>query len=99
MMLATSPAQPNAFDESWVRNTIIGTWKLVSAEDTLRNGSIRPIYGLRGQGFLMYSADGFMCVVLMNPDRPKWTDPKKPTLAEKASTFDGSYGYCGQLRN
>lgn len=96
MMLTTSLAQPNVFDESWVRNRIIGTWKLVSAEDTLRNGSIRQIYGPKGQGFLMYSADGFMCAVLMNPDRPKWTNPKKPTQADKASAFDGSYGYCGR---
>ncbi len=96
MMLTTNPTQPNALDESWVRNKIIGTWKLISAEDTLRNGSIRAIYGLKGQGFLMYSADGFMCAVLMDPDRPKWAEPQKPTRAEKASAFDGSYGYCGR---
>ncbi len=95
-MLTTGPAQLNAFDESWVRNRIIGTWKLVSAEETLRNGSNRAMYGERGQGFLMYSADGFMCAVLMNPDRPKWADPKNPTQADKASAFDGFYGYCGR---
>jgi hypothetical protein len=96
MILSTSLAQQNASDESWVRNKIIGTWKLVLAEDTLRDGSTRSMYGLKGQGFLMYSADGFMCAVLMDPDRPKWANPKKPTQADKASAFDGSYGYCGR---
>ena len=43
----------------------------------------------------MYSADGHMCAVLMNPDRPKWRNALKPTQEEKASAFDGSYGYCG----
>lgn len=81
MMLTSSLAQQNASDESWVRNKIIGTWRLVLAEDTLRNGSTRAIYGLKGQGYLVYSTDGFMCAVLMDPDRPKWTNPKKPTLA------------------
>ena len=95
MMLTNTPAQQNASDESWVRSKIIGTWKLVSAELTLRNGSTRAMYGLKGQGFLMYSADGFMCAVLMDPDRPKWANPKVPTQADKASAFDGSYGYCG----
>ncbi len=95
-MLTASQTHQNALDDSWVRNKIIGTWKLVLAEDTLRNGSTRAMYGPNGQGFLMYSADGFMCAVLMDPDRPKWANPRKPTQSEKASAFDGSYGYCGR---
>jgi hypothetical protein len=96
MMLSAGLAQRNASDDSWVRNKIIGTWRLVLAEDTLRDGSTRAMYGVKGQGFLMYSADGFMCVVLMDPDRPKWANPKKPTQSDKASAFDGSYGYSGR---
>jgi Lipocalin-like domain len=96
MMVTSSLAQENSGDDSWVRNKIVGTWKLVLAEDTLRDGSSRAIYGLNGQGFLMYSVDGFMCAVLMDPDRPKWANPKNPTQADKASAFDGSYGYCGR---
>jgi len=96
MMFTTSSVQENTSDDSWVRNKIVGTWKLVLAEDILRDGSSRAMYGLRGQGFLMYSADGFICAVLMDPDRPKWDDPKNPTQADKASAFDSSYGYCGR---
>jgi hypothetical protein len=43
----------------------------------------------------MYSADGHMCAVEMNPNRPKWKNPTNPTRQEKAEAFDGSYGYCG----
>jgi Lipocalin-like domain len=85
----------NDQDKAEVRRKIVGTWKLVLEENTLKDGSKTHDFGLNGKGFLMYSADGHMCAVEMNPDRPKWRNPEEPTLAEKASAFDGSYGYCG----
>ena len=82
-------------DESAVRRRIVGTWKLVSEEITLKDGTKTHNYGSNGKGFLMYSADGYMCAVEMNPDRPKWKNLATPTQQEKAEAFDGSYGYCG----
>lgn len=78
-----------------IRRKIVGTWKLVLEEQTLKDGSKTHYYGPNGKAFLMYSADGHMCFVGMDPDRPKWKNPEKPTQEEKASAFDGSYGYCG----
>jgi hypothetical protein len=82
-------------DKAEVRRKIVGTWKLVLEENTLKDGSKTHDFGPNGKGFLMYSADGHMCGVEMNPDRPKWRNLVKPTPEEKASAFDGSYGYCG----
>jgi len=82
-------------DKAAIRLKIVGTWKLVLTESTLKDGSKRHDYGPNGKGFLIYSADGHMCFVGMDPDRPKWKNPEKPTQAEKASAFDASYGYCG----
>ena len=82
-------------DEAEVRRRIVGTWKLVFEEDTLKDGRKTHEFGPNGKGFLMYSADGHMCAVEMNPNRPKWKNPAKPTRQEKAEAFDGSYGYCG----
>jgi hypothetical protein len=84
--------------ESEIRDRIVGTWKLVSAEQTLKDGTTRPYpqYGLNGKGFLMYARDGYMCADLVNPDRPKWVDPIHPTTEEKVSTADGSFAYCGR---
>jgi hypothetical protein len=87
-------AQPSQ-DEAEIRRKIVGTWKLVLEENTLKDGSKTHDYGPNGKGFLMYSADGHMCFVAMDPDRPRWKNPEKPTQEEKASAFDGSYGYCG----
>jgi hypothetical protein len=82
-------------DQEETRRKIAGTWKLVHEERTLKDGSKAQYFGPNGKAFLIYSADGHMCVVGMDPDRPKWEHPEKPTQAEKASAFDGSDGYCG----
>ena len=87
-----------AQSESEIRDRIVGTWKLVSTEQTLKDGTTRPYpqYGPNGKGFLMYARDGYMCADLVNPDRPKWMDPIHPTTEEKVSTADGSFAYCGR---
>jgi hypothetical protein len=87
-----------AQNESEIRDRIVGTWKLVFTEQTLKDGTTRPYpqYGPNGKGFLMYSRDGYMCADLVNPDRPKWVDPIHPTTEEKVSTADGSFAYCGR---
>jgi hypothetical protein len=75
----------------------VGTWELVSTEDHLKDGSTRayPDVGPHGKGFLIYTADGYMCAQLMNPDRPRWKDEGRPTDAEKISAYDGFSSYCG----
>jgi len=85
----------NGQDEAELRRKIVGTWKLAFEEDTLQDGRKTHEFGANGKGFLMYAADGHMCAVAMNPDRPKWKNPANPTQQEKAEAFDGSYGYCG----
>lgn len=84
--------------ESEVRNRLVATWRLVSAEQTLKDGSTRPYpeYGPHAKGFLMYQSDGYMCAQLVNPDRPKWADPVHPTAEEKSAAADGSFAYCGR---
>ena len=82
-----------------VRSRLVGTWELVSTEDHLKDGSTRtyPDAGPHGKGFLIYTADGYMCAQLMNPDRPKWKNEDEPTEAEKISAFEGFSSYCGKF--
>jgi hypothetical protein len=84
--------------ESDIRARIVGTWKLVSTEETMKDGSTRamPEYGPDGKGFLMYQSDGYMCADLVNPHRPKWADPVHTTIEEKVAAADGSFAYCGR---
>jgi hypothetical protein len=46
--------------ESEIRDRIVGTWKLVSAVDIMKDGTTRPFpaYGPHGKGFLMYQRNG-----------------------------------------
>ena len=80
-----------------IRDRIVGTWKLVSTEQTMNEGTVQPFtaYGPHAQGFLMYQRDGYMCAVLVNPDRQKLTDPAHVTV-EKVDAADGTFFYCGR---
>jgi hypothetical protein len=76
---------------------LVGTWKLVSIEDTLTNGKVGPSsqFGSHPHGFIMYEADGYMCATIVNGDRPDWKDKTKATDAEKITYFDTLVAYCG----
>jgi hypothetical protein len=84
--------------ESDIRDRLVGTWKLILTEETLKDGTTRPFpaFGPHGKGFLMYQRDGYMCVDLVNPDRPKWVDPAHPTPEEKSAAALGTFAYCGR---
>jgi hypothetical protein len=79
------------------RRQFLGTWQLVSSEEQLEDGTVRPFkeLGPHGVGYLMYAADGHMCCVLTNPDRPKWDDP--PTAAQKTAAIEGLAAYGGRF--
>jgi len=83
--------------ESEVRNRLIGTWKLVSTEETLKDGTTRQSFGPHGQGFLMYQSDGYMCANLVNPDRPKWADTEHPSKEDAIAAGEGTFAYCGRF--
>jgi len=84
--------------ESEIRDRLVGTWKLISTEQILKDGSTRPdpSFGPHAKGFLMYQRDGYMCADLVNPDRAKWADPGRPTPEEKFAAADGTFAYCGR---
>ena len=81
-----------------VKQRLVGTWKVISSQRTLKDGrkAFDPALGPHGMGFLIYSADGHMCAELMNPDRPAWKNSLKPTDHEKVSAYDGFFAYCGR---
>ena len=54
---------------------LVGTWKLVSWESSDSNGEVTRPLGDHPVGFLMYGADGRMCIEMMNP-KP-WPDQNR----------------------
>src|SRR5262249_9334641 len=83
--------------ESDISDRIVGTWKLVSTEQTMNDGTTQPFtaFGLHAQGFLMYQRDGYMCAVLVNPDGQRLADPHAK-VEEKVAAADGTFFYCGR---
>jgi hypothetical protein len=79
---------------------LLGTWKLVSIEDTMKDGKAQPSaqFGPHPHGFLMYQPDGYMCATIVNSDRPVWKDPDKATDAEKIAYYDTFIAYCGTYK-
>ena len=43
----------------------------------------------------MYQRDGYMCAVLVNPDR-ELADPAHATVDKKVGAADGTFFYCGR---
>jgi hypothetical protein len=80
-----------------VAKQFIGVWRLVSTEQRLAEGTMRPspMFGPDGVGYLVYSDTKRMCAILMDPARPKWVDPSSPTEQEVRSAMNGFAAYCG----
>ncbi len=95
---ALCTASASGQTESEVRDRIVGTWKLVSTEQIAKDGTTRPFaaFGPHARGFLMYQRDGYMCAQLVNPDRPKSTDPPRSTTEKKVVAADATFAYCGR---
>ena len=82
-----------------IHASLVGTWKLTLTEEKLRDGRTRPYpdLGDKATGFLMYGADGRMCVAMMKPGRPQWkNDQENASDAEKVSAGSGFTSYCGR---
>lgn len=84
--------------ESKIRDRIVGTWRLVYTEETMKDGSTRPFpgFGPHAKGFLMYQSDGYMCAVIMNPDRYLRADSAEATTEEKLAAARGTFTYAGR---
>lgn len=90
-------AQAFGQSDAEVRNRLVGTWKLVSTEMTLKSGTARPYDGPHEQGFLMYQSDGYMCADMVNPKQPKWADDFHPNKEEAVAAGENTFAYCGRF--
>lgn len=93
-LAAFGQAKASSGDERFV-----GTWRLISTEEKLRDGRTRPYpdLGDKATGFLMYGADGRMCVALMKDGRSSWHHEEAyGSNAEKIESASGFSSYCGK---
>jgi len=85
------------------KESLVGTWRLVTAKDTTDTGEVKDAYGQNPTGFLSYTSDGRVMAVIANGGRKPLSVPDKDSApveerAEAFSTFAayaGSYSFTG----
>lgn len=81
---------------------VVGTWALTAFEITFSDGRAPAFpFGLSPAGQIVYSADGHMSAVLMDPSRAglgqhSLEDARHADEAAKAAAFDSYLSYAGR---
>jgi hypothetical protein len=77
------------------RKLLLGTWKMVSwtVEDLL-SGEQSPALGENPAGYITYSPEGRVMVLVLRGGRKKPAD-LVPTEAEKVALYDSMFAYAG----
>lgn len=75
----------------------VGTWKLISIETKDEKGDL--VRRGKRTGYIIYSMDGYMSVVIMKDGRPifKSGDIRGGSVEEKISAVDGYISYTGRF--
>jgi hypothetical protein len=77
------------------RRKLVGTWRYAGEVDTRGDGSLAPRSALSDtQGLLIYTADGYVSVVLM-PKTRSW-DSETATIGELRETVVNGTAYAGR---
>lgn len=83
-----------------MKEKFIGTWNLVYYKIVKGDGSIFTYpYGKNCKGNILYTKEGRMTALLMNPKRPKFeiAHAWKGTAEEMKSAFRGYTSYAGRF--
>jgi hypothetical protein len=80
-----------------LKDQLVGTWTLVSWEQTNPDGSKLQRFGANPKGINVFDASGRVFVMYARPDLPKIAsgNPSTPTLEEAKAIVGGAIGYFG----
>jgi len=84
----------------------IGTWKLKSFEAELPDGRVLYPHGKNPDGYIMYSEDGYMLVLITDQDRKSFAGEAIPSKHfwktvndhKKAEAYETLLSYCGKYK-
>lgn len=81
-----------------MKNSIVGTWKIISTEVHSEDGRVTYPEGKHPQGYLIYSDDGYFSITIMRLDRPRYAseDFRGGTTEELAKAAETYVSYCGR---
>lgn len=80
------------------QNPFVGVWRLVSLELRSEDGEVSYPLGRDAIGYIFYTDDGYMSVVLMAADRPTFAtdDSLGGSDDERAGAYSTYFSYCGR---
>jgi Lipocalin-like domain len=76
----------------------VGTWRLRSHESRMGDGRVRYPFGRDAQGYLTYTAEGYMSVAIMGTHRPRFlaaNDFTEGTSEEQLAAGKQYLSYAG----
>lgn len=84
-------------DSSSLKGRLVGTWTLVSWEQTKGDGTKVQRYGEKPTGVAFFDEGGQYIITVMRSDRPRYSSDAlwQGTDAENKSTADGTITYFG----
>ncbi len=85
--------------EQKLKNTLIGSWRLLDYTLALPDGTITYPLGKDATGFLMYTSDGYMSAQLMAQGRPAYKsgDALNGSIDEMSKAANGYMAYAGKF--
>jgi Lipocalin-like domain len=85
-------------EQKSLKEQLVGTWKIVSVNNTRPDGSIKQIFGANPRGIAVFDAHGNTVIVLMRSDRPKYAANNRDqgTPEENKATVQGTHAYFGR---
>ena len=86
-----------AGEEKSLRERLVGTWKIVSVDNTRPDGSVKQIFGPEPKGIAIFDSGGNTAIVLMRSGRPKFAAGNRDlgTAEEFKATVQGTHAYFG----
>jgi hypothetical protein len=92
LLPGSAPAQQKS-----LKDQLVGTWTVVSWEQTAKNGTKFQRFGANPKGVNMFTPDGHFFVMFARADLPKISsgDPNTPSPEEAMAITKGSIAYFG----
>ncbi len=90
-------ADKSATQQKSLKEQLVGTWTLVSADSVRNDGNKVEVFGPNPKGTLIYTSDGHFALVQMRSDLPKLASNSRDrgTPEENKAVVQGSITYFG----
>ena len=91
------PAGDAVAQQKSLKEQLVGTWKLVSADNVRNDGSKLDVAGPNPKGVVIYTSDGHFALVITRADLPKFASNSRDlgTPEENKAVVQGSIAYFG----